>query len=218
MFRRDAYIPLGRRSLSGTLALPAEATSLVVVFGGSSGCRSGLEVRVLASHFELSGLATLAVDLLGPEEEMLDPAATGSRTMNDTLSFRVLRVLSWLRTEPSTRCLRFGLCGLDGGGAAALTASVTRQGIVDAIASVSGRPDLLGSALARVTAATLLVVSERDPWLVDRNQKSFHLLRCYKRFEVLSADIDQVEATAGLHFAAEVACEWFTNVFFPVMA
>ena len=86
------------------------------------------------------------------------------------LADRLDQAATWVAGKwRSKRPLPLGFFGASTGAAAALVAAAGR-GDVAAVVSRGGRPDLAGDALAKVTAATLLIVGGNDPDVLVLNQ------------------------------------------------
>lgn len=72
--------------------------------------------------------------------------------------------------QPDTSGLPLGLFGASTGGGAALVAATKRPARVGAVVSRGGRPDLADEALPLVEAPTLLLVGERDEFVIELNE------------------------------------------------
>ena len=213
MLHRDVRIPINGDTLSGTLSIPHGAHALVLFVTGGGSCRNLAENRLVATNFQSAGLATLMVDLLTPEEDLLDRDTGGYRNNVDLLSLRVSRVSSWLRTDHAVRAMHIGLFGTHSGAAAALMAAVIRPSLIDAVVCFCGRPDMAGKDLQRVEAATLLIVSESDSWLVERNKEAFESLHCEKRLAILPGEMYRYQHLRALQRVGELSTEWFVHEF-----
>ena len=66
--------------------------------------------------------------------------------------------------------LPFGYFGASTGAAAALVAAARHPGMVTAVVSRGGRPDLAGALLPKVAAPTLLLVGGADVTVIELNQ------------------------------------------------
>ena len=65
-------IAIGPRSLNGDLAVPAKPIGLVIFAHGSGSSRLSPRNRYVADVLDQHSLATLLIDLLTPEEEIVD--------------------------------------------------------------------------------------------------------------------------------------------------
>ena len=76
------------------------------------------------------------------------------------LAKRLVGASGWLRNFPGTQDLRMGYFGASTAAEAALVAAAARPDEIDAAVSGGGCPDLVGKAISRVEAPTLLIVGE----------------------------------------------------------
>lgn len=138
--------------LGGVLALPANASAVVVHLG--------------SAEVQDARIATLTIDLR-TRDEPLDVAV---------LAQRLAVVTDWVVMHERLRWLPLAYVGSGVEAAAALvTASARRE--VRAVVACAGRPDLAGAALENVRVPTLLLVDERDDALVALNRSARPRLR-----------------------------------------
>lgn len=211
-------VRVGDQGLPATLSLFPGAHGLVIwAVAGACAERAGAMGRtlsgelvpVLAQH----GLATLFLDLGPPgaatgADEAFDAAATAAAAAQDAARIAALavEVMDWAAGRADLAGLRAGLCAADAAAAGALLATTLRPARVAAVVARSGRPDLAGPALARVSAPTLLIVGGNDPARVALNRAALLALNCEKRLEVVPGAgpcFDEPGARATmLHLAA----------------
>lgn len=192
----------------GELALPADATGLVVFAHGSGSMRPSPNDAQVAETLHRHGLATLWFDLLSRTE------SAHRRNVFDIelLAQRVDAALAWARQHDATAQLPLGLLAAHTGAAAALRAVARRGGHVCAVVSRSGRPDLAGAAtLARVDAPTLLIVGGDDAELLTLNRDALRQLRAARRLEIVPGASQQFTEPGALDTAAHLAGAWFAN-------
>lgn len=205
-------VAAGCHKLPGTLALPASPSGLVLFAHGSSSGRHGPRNQCVARTFWAAGIATLLFDLLTPQEASADLVNGHLRFDIPLLTKRVLGTLDWLRTRPEISTLRIGCFGASSGAAAALVAAAERPGVVRAVVSRAGRPDLAGNALGRVRAATLFLVGEKDPHGLALNRQALMKLRVRdKALWVIKGASHLFEESGTLEEAAQLAASWFVN-------
>ena len=99
-------------------------------------------------------------------EERIDELTRELRFDIALLTERVIGVTEWLRRQPETSRLGIGYFGASTGAAAALQAAAhfaDRPGVVKAVVSRGGRPDLAMEALPLVKAPTLAHRRRRGP-------------------------------------------------------
>jgi dienelactone hydrolase len=177
---RLVRVALGGLTLEGNLNLPEDARGVVLFAHGSGSSRYSPRNRYVAEMLNDAGLATLLIDLLTSEEEIIDMQTASLRFNINLLAQRVVAVTDWFLQYPYTQNLRLGYFGASTGAAAALVAAAERPKVVGAVVSRGGRPDLAGPALARVQAPTLLIVGGNDFEVIDLNRAAFAQLRCPK--------------------------------------
>lgn len=206
-------IPVGSVQLAGDLAIPIDASGIVLFAHGSGSSRHSPRNRCVAQILRASGLATLLMDLLTPAEESIDLRTRHLRFDIGLLAERLSGATDWLSQQPQTHLLRVGYFGASTGAAAALLAAVDRP-TVGAIVSRGGRPDLAGSALARVTAPTLLIVGGNDVPVIAMNQAALAQLRVEKRLEIIPHATHLFEEPGALAEVARLASQWFDRYLF----
>lgn len=202
-------IDVGGITLNGDLALPSAATGLVVFAHGSGSSRHSPRNRHVAGQLQSGGLATLLFDLLTLREEATDERTARLRFDIELLAGRLVAVTDWLALDDRTRKLSIGYFGASTGAAAALIAAAARPGIVRAVVSRGGRPDLAVGSLARVRAATLLIVGGRDYRVIEMNEEAFKALTCLRRMEIVPGATHLFEEPGTLDEVARLARDWF---------
>jgi pimeloyl-ACP methyl ester carboxylesterase len=113
--------------------------------------------------------------------------------------------------HPQTSSLPIGLFGASTGAAAALIAAARRAGVVRAVVSRGGRPDLADDALDAVRAPTLLIVGGRDKVVIDMNKHAFERLRAPKRLEIVPGATHLFEEPGALEQVSRLARDWFDH-------
>ena len=119
----EVQIQAGSEVLSGNLAIPHNATALVLFVHGSGSSRTSPRNRFVARTLNNAGLATLLFDLLTPLEEAIDLRTREHRFNIGLLSERLVQATRWANQQEQTRDLRIGYFGSSTGGAAALVAA-----------------------------------------------------------------------------------------------
>ena len=195
-------LPLG---LPGLLAVPDEATGIVLFAHGSGSSRLSPRNTYVARALNAAGLATLLFDLLSPRE------AEDRHKVFDIplLAGRLEEALNWIEAEDTTTDLDVGLFGASTGAAAALTAAARRPVLIRAIVSRGGRPDLAANALADVQAPTLLIVGERDTLVIELNRRAMGQLACPTRLELVPGATHLFEEPGTLDQVIALATAWF---------
>src|SRR3981189_2369511 len=206
---RLIQIRVGQVALEGNLSLPERAGGVVLFAHGSGSSRHSPRNRHVARMLNEANLATLLIDLLTPEEEMIDLRTAHLRFDIDLLAERLVPATDWLTQDADTRDLRIGYFGASTGAAAALVAAAERPKVVGAIVSRGGRPDLAGPALARVQAPTLLIVGGNDFGVIELNQAALAQLRCEKQLVIVPGATHLFEEPGALDQVALLARDWF---------
>jgi len=202
-------VPAGGVTLEGNLAVAPDARGIVSFAHGSGSSRHSPRNRAVARALREGGLATLLLDLLTPDEEMVDDATGELRFNIGLLAERLVAATDWLREVEETRRLSVGYFGASTGGGAALVAAAQRPNVVHAVVSRGGRPDLAGAALSRVRAATLLIVGGNDSLVLELNRLAFARLRCEKKLVVIPGATHLFEEPGALEEVARLARDWF---------
>jgi putative phosphoribosyl transferase len=208
---RLIYIPVGRGEIQGDLQLPDRATSLVLFAHGSGSGRRSPRNKYVADLLNEAGMATLLIDLLTPDEELVD-FQTGQHRFNiDMLADRLSIVTHWLGGQSVTEKLHLGYFGASTGAAAALVAAARHPDIVEAIVSRGGRVDLAGPWLVKVHAPTLLIVGGDDHLVIELNYQAAAELKADHRVEIIPAAGHLFEETGALEKVAALARDWFED-------
>ena len=182
---RLIYIPVGRAEIQGDLHIPEKSTSIVVFAHGSGSSRQSPRNKYVADVLNDAGIATLLIDLLTTDEELIDFQTARLRFDIDLLADRLTTVTHWLRGQSATDKLHLGYFGASTGAAAALVAAGREPEFVEAIVSRGGRPDLAGSWLKKVQAPTLLIVGGNDKVVIELNYQAAAELRAEHRLEII---------------------------------
>jgi len=202
-------IPAGDVTLAGDLVEPADARGIVLFAHGSGSSRLSPRNRRVAAVLQRGGLATLLMDLLTREEETVDARTAHLRFDIRFLAGRLGAATAWVRRKAERRALPLGYFGASTGAAAALVAAAEQQAAVRAIVSRGGRPDLAGSALARVQAPTLLIVGSDDHLVIRLNQEALARLTAESKLEIVPGATHLFEEPGTLDEVTRLARAWF---------
>jgi len=207
---KQVVICSGDVTLSGELAIPADARAVVAFAHGSGSSRFSPRNQRVAAYLQHGGLATLLFDLLTEDEEKIDESTAQYRFDISMLGERLTGVIDWLASEGVTETFSIGCFGASTGAAAALIAAADRPNRVRAVVSRGGRPDLAGPALARVAAPTLLIVGGDDLPVIGMNQTAMQRLAApTKRLEIVPGATHLFEEPGTLEQVCELALDWF---------
>ncbi len=210
--------------IRGDLHIPENSTALVVFAHGSGSSRHSPRNKYVAEVLNDGGISTLLIDLLTAGEEIIDRQTMHLRFNIDLLAERLSIVTNWVKQQSPTvidgcalsglhslrSCkLHLGYFGASTGAAAALVAAAKQPGLVEAIVSRGGRPDLAGTWLAPVQAPTLLIVGGNDPIVNNLNRQAASQMHTTCRLEIIPDAGHLFEEPGTLERAAILAREWF---------
>jgi putative phosphoribosyl transferase len=188
---------------------------LVVFAHGSGSSRHSPRNRFVAKYLNDRGLATLLFDLLTAEEERLDTHTTKLRFDAGLLASRLVAVVDWVAQRPQLSRTRLGLFGASTGAAAALLAAAERPGLVQAVVSRGGRPDLADTALPLVLAPTLLIVGGEDGPVIELNEWAAARMAAPHELRAIPGATHLFEEPGTLERVAELAASWFQTYLRP---
>jgi putative phosphoribosyl transferase len=209
---RLVHIETGLARLEGSLVVPEAACGVVVFAHGSGSSRHSPRNRYVAGVLQDAGVATLLMDLLTHKEEIVDSRTAHLRFDIDLLAARLTDAAEWLRRHRDTASLPIGYFGASTGGAAALLAAAEQPGVVRAVVSRGGRPDLAGAALPHVQSATLLIVGGADEPVIGLNRTALERLGTANKELVIVPDATHLfEEPGALEEVAKLAANWFTR-------
>jgi putative phosphoribosyl transferase len=207
---RPVVLRAGPVMLEGEWCLPAGAQGMVLFAHGSGSSRHSPRNQFVARILQEAGVGTLLFDLLTPEEEQRDARNGQLRFDISFLSQRLMAATRWVADQPEGARLGIGYFGSSTGGAAALVAAARLgPGVVDAVVSRGGRPDLAGDALRKVAAPTLLIVGGWDDVVLELNERSCAELRCERQLAVVPRATHLFEEPGALEEVARLAANWF---------
>lgn len=195
--------------LDGELAVPDDASGLVVFAHGSGSTRHSPRNAFVAEMMNNGHLATLLFDLLTPKEAFADAADGHLRFDIPFLASRLECAIDWASVQLATQCLKLGVFGASTGAGAALVAAGERPDGVSTVVSRGGRPDLAGRWLSRVTAPTLLIVGSRNTEVGALNRAALTQLRGAAELVLVPGATHLFEEPGTLQQAARLARGWF---------
>ena len=129
----------------------------------------------------------------------------------DLLTQRLVDATRWAQHQPELQDLPLGYFGASTGAAAALRAAAGLGGVVRAIVSRGGRPDLAGHALPDVTAPTLLIVGGDDWNVLELNDEAATDLGGPHEFAIVPHAGHLFEEPGALEQVVRLAGHWFTR-------
>ena len=194
-------------TLEGNLIVSPGATGIVLFAHGSGSSRFSSRNRYVAEVLRVGGLGTLLLDLLTPEEELVDTRTAHLRFDIELLAERLVGTTDWLSRQMPK--LKVGLFGASTGGGAALVAAARVPERIYAVVSRGGRPDLAAGALPKVQAPTLLIVGGNDTPVIAMNQEAYDRMTCVRRLEIIPGASHLFEEPGTLEQVARMARDWF---------
>jgi putative phosphoribosyl transferase len=204
-------VGVGSVELDGYLSVPTAATGVVVFAHGSGSSRHSPRNRYVADILNEGALATLLIDLLNADEQEVDLQTAQLRFNIPFLANRLVAITQWLRDQPQVEGLKIGYFGASTGAGAALAAAAELPGLIHAVVSRGGRPDLAGEALQRVEAPTLAIVGSYDPVVMDLNRHALARMHCVKTLHMVPRASHLFEEPGTLEEVARLARAWFVE-------
>ena len=202
-------IPVGRDSIEGDLTLPAHAQGVVIFAHGSGSSRHSPRNKYVAEMLNRGALATLLIDLLTREEEVVDIRTAEYRFNIDLLANRLIAATDWAAQLPTLSGLALGYFGASTGAAAALVGAAKRPQRISAVVSRGGRPDLAAEWLERVEAPTLLIVGEFDTDVISLNRIAAEAIHAPNEIRIVPGATHLIEEEGAMERVASMAREWF---------
>ena len=205
-------IPVGQVHIEGMLELPANTQSIVLFAHGSGSSRHSKRNNYVAGVLQNSGIGTLLMDLLTPEEDANYP----TRFDIPLLTHRLLAATGWIKNDPRIGHLRIGYFGASTGAAAALQAAAASAEEIGAVVSRGGRPDMAGiNALEIVKSPTLLLVGGWDDEVITLNRDAYEHLHCTKELKIIPGATHLFSEPGTLEEVARQAAAWFAKYLKP---
>ncbi|MFC6863060.1 dienelactone hydrolase family protein [Halomicroarcula sp. GCM10025817] len=201
----NVAIPVGDVELDGILAIPPDASGVVVFAHGSGSSRHSPRNNFVAEVLRDRGLGTLLFDLLTEREDEVRE----NRFDVPLLTDRLVAATRWLSDLADAHNLPVGYFGASTGAAAALRAAARDPEGVAAVVSRGGRVDMATDALAAVDVPTLFIVGGADTQVLDLNREASDQLTCEKELHVVDGAGHLFEGPGELEEVADVAADWF---------
>ncbi|SEW02894.1 dienelactone hydrolase family protein [Natrinema salifodinae] len=200
-------IPVDDVTLEGELAVPPDATGLVVFAHGSGSSRHSPRNNFVAERLRERGLGTLLFDLLTEAEDR----NRENRFDIPLLTDRLVAVTEWARERPAASARSVGYFGASTGAAAALRGAARPTTEIDAVVSRGGRVDMAAEVVDDVTAPTLLVVGGEDDSVRELNREVYDALTCERELRIVAGAGHLFEGPGELEAVADHAADWFAT-------
>lgn len=206
-------VKLGSISLQAEIVIPEDSQGIIVFAHASGSSRYSTRNRYLAHVLrQTGGLATILVDLLTKEEEVIDLRSGHFRNSITFLATRLVCITDWLLNNSITSVLKVGYFGDCVAGGAALLAAAQRPTVVEALVSRSGETCLTSKVLSYVQAPTLLIVGGNDLSVITMNKDALKQIQTSKKqLEIISGATYQFQEPGALDEVARLASGWFKH-------
>ena len=204
-------IPVDGIELPADIAVPENATGLVLFAHASGSSRYHPRNRYIAEVLQRGALGTVLTDLLTEEEELADVETEELQFDIRLLGRRIAAITDWIGQHPILKNLGLGYFGSGTGAAAALLASAERPSLVQAVVSSGGRPDLAGPWLWRVQTPTLLIAGSKDTAALafHHSAMAWFSRQTERRLEIIDGSTQRLEEKAALDKSSAFARDWF---------
>jgi len=201
----EIEIPIDGVLLRGDLTFPQGAKAIVVFAHGSGSSRHSSRNHEVARALNKASLATLLFDLLLEGKE-----SDRSNIFDiELLANRLLAATTWIRSKNELSNLPIAYFGAGTGAAAAICAAARSNVNIFAIVSRGGRVDLAERWLGQVSAPTLLIVGDRDDYVVELNKQAQIQLACENKLALVKRANHLFEEKGALENVLELARNWF---------
>lgn len=188
---------------AGALHLPADAHGVVLLAGLDAKLERS---QMVAEMLHDAGIGTLDLALALPHQDV-----TPSHAALLSMAQRVVDAGDWVASRPEAAGLPLGVFGSDVAGGAALAAAALRPHMFRAVVSRAGRPELAGSTLDAVRAATLLIVAGHDDPSIVHHQEAMARVRGIAELEIIPGASDTLDEPDTTAHVARLARRWFAR-------
>ncbi len=203
-------------TIRGNLTVPKASKALVLFAHGSGSGRFSPRNQYVAGVLNDAQLATLLIDLLTEQEELIDLQTRQLRFDIPLLTARVEAATEFVLTNKAVQNLPIGYFGASTGAAAALAAAADLKDHIYAVVSRGGRPDLAHEKIPAVKAPTLLIVGGNDFLVIEINQRTAEMLTCKNEILIIPGAGHLFEEPGTLQKAAEASAKWFRENLKPI--
>lgn len=194
-------------NLEGELTVPQNVAGLVIFVHGSGSSRFSPRNNYVAQVLQESNLATFLVDLLTKTEDL----DYEYRFNIDLLTERLVKITEYFEGNEETKDLKIGYFGASTGAAAAIKAAVMEKNDISAIVSRGGRVDLAENELPGIKSPILLIVGEKDDFVIEVNKEALKKIKSTKKISVIPDATHLFEETGALEEVAKEATQWFST-------
>lgn len=184
--RHVIHIAVDDHALDGDYASRDQAEGLVLFAHGTGNSRRCPRNQRVTKRLGGDGFSTLLIDLLTPDEKVVDAETQRLRFDVERLGERIVRAVDWLNAQPENQPLNLGCIGSSMGAAAALIAAEARPETVRAVVALEGRVDMAASILDRIRIPVLSIVAEHDYEVLALNRRALARIGAETRLEIVA--------------------------------
>lgn len=205
VIKKLVHLKVDSTRIEGELAIPKNASGLVLFAHGSGSSRFSPRNIYVAEVLQKNRMATFLIDLLSKVEDL----DYKKRFDIDLLSERLVKVTEWLRENDETKNLKIGYFGASTGAAAAVKAAAAQKDEISAVVSRGGRVDLASEELSQIESPILLIVGESDGFCLNANVLAYKKINCTKELSIIPQASHLFEEEGTLEEVAIQAAKWF---------
>lgn len=206
--KKTLNIEVDSVTLEGELTIPQNASGLVIFVHGSGSSRFSTRNNYVAKVLQENNLATFLFDLLTKAEDI----DYEFRFNIDLLAERLIKITKKLKEDEETKKFKIGYFGASTGAAAAIKAAVAnKDNYIFAIVSRGGRIDLAENKLSLIRIPTLLIVGEKDDFVLEVNKEALKSIKAPKTISVIQNASHLFEEPDALEKVALESAEWFSR-------
>lgn len=206
---RALEVPAGRVRLNAVADIPPGTDTAVLFVHGSDISRYRAQNRYIAAMLKRQGIGTVLVNLMTPEEEIVDIYANHLRFNVEVLARRLGRITEWLTCRREFDGVRLGFFGTNTFAAAALVAASRRPGDIAAVVARAGRTDLADHVLPRLKAPTLFIAGTADYGIIDLNRSAMKVMKAPNELLTIPGADRYFEKQIAMRKVANAALGWF---------
>lgn len=205
-FNEKVYINYEDKLLNGKLVIPDNSRALIIFADDSGNSLTDIRNLTIADALQNEGFATLQFEML-TEYELKEER---HKLDINFLAKRIDSAYHWAKTNPQTEHLNIGLFGFNTGTAAAIIVATESENNINALVSLSGRPDLVLKELELIRSPLLLIVGGADNAVVTYNQKALpHIRQAESRINVMQDSGHGFNDKNKLKEVARLTRDWF---------
>ncbi|HEX6576618.1 MAG TPA: dienelactone hydrolase family protein [Gemmatimonadaceae bacterium] len=208
------FITTPETDIEADWSVPLHPKGAIVLANGTGNSRFHRHNREVARALYDAGYATLLVDLLTPDEEREDTLTGVFQTDIRLQTERLAAAASWAREEIGDLPLGVLASGIASG--AAIVVAVRERGLITAIVSRGGRPDLAAIDLHRLTTPTLLIAGSSDTRIFELNRWALRRMKGEGRIAVVPGASHLFEEPGTLNEMCSLAIRWFDEHMYPI--